>query len=144
MDFFNKNKKCHFIANCRFDVESSCFFTPAIHSRIVQFILDRKRFSTNPHNEFAFGIERLLNEKVYVAGYPLHDVSHKGVLIIWFHFTMFYRAISKQLVLLEISFIQNGLLLKDGTNINHWTILRNILVLKQHCTLHGWGFTLTC
>ncbi|CAH1965740.1 unnamed protein product [Acanthoscelides obtectus] len=56
-----------------FDVDSPCFFTPAIHSRIVQFILDRKRFSNNPQNDFAFGIERLLNEKAYAASYPLHD-----------------------------------------------------------------------
>ncbi|XP_019864929.1 anoctamin-5 isoform X2 [Aethina tumida] len=56
-----------------FDVDSPCFFTPAIHSRIVQFILDRKRFSENNHDDFAFGIERLINEKVYVAIYPLHD-----------------------------------------------------------------------
>lgn len=59
----------------RFDVNSRCFFTPAIHSRIVQFILDRKRFSENQHDDFAFGIERLLNEKVYTAVYPLHDVK---------------------------------------------------------------------
>lgn len=60
-----------------FDVDSPCFFTPAIHSRIVQFILDRKKFSDNPNDDFAFGIERLLNEQTYSAGYPLHDV-------IWF------------------------------------------------------------
>lgn len=50
------------------------FFTPAIHSRIVQFILDRKRFSDNYNDDFAFGIERLLNDNVYNAAYPLHDV----------------------------------------------------------------------
>ncbi|CAH0557259.1 unnamed protein product [Brassicogethes aeneus] len=56
-----------------FDVDSPCFFTPAIHSRIVQFILDRKRFSENINDDFGFGMERLLNEKVYTAVYPLHD-----------------------------------------------------------------------
>ncbi|KAG5872235.1 hypothetical protein JTB14_002995 [Gonioctena quinquepunctata] len=60
-----------------FDVDSAYFFTPAIHSRIVQFILDRKRFSINSQNDFAFGIERLLNERAYVASYPLHDGDHK-------------------------------------------------------------------
>lgn len=58
----------------RFDVDSECFFTPAIHSRIVQFILDRKRFSDRISDDFSFGIERLLNEKIYTACYPLHDV----------------------------------------------------------------------
>ncbi|EEB14248.1 transmembrane protein 16E, putative [Pediculus humanus corporis] len=56
-----------------FDVNSPGFFTPAIHSRIVQFILDRQRFSLDDSNEFAFGIERLINENVYRAAYPLHD-----------------------------------------------------------------------
>ncbi|CAG9825058.1 unnamed protein product [Phaedon cochleariae] len=56
-----------------FHVDSPNFFTPAIHSRIVQFILDRKRFNNNPLHEFAFGIDRLLHERAYVASYPLHD-----------------------------------------------------------------------
>ncbi|KAK6634066.1 hypothetical protein RUM44_004674 [Polyplax serrata] len=56
-----------------FNVHSSEFFTPAIHSRIVQFILDRQRFSLDDSNEFAFGIERLISENVYRAAYPLHD-----------------------------------------------------------------------
>ncbi|GJQ69772.1 hypothetical protein Trydic_g22331 [Trypoxylus dichotomus] len=56
-----------------FDVNSPCFFTPAIHSRVVQFILDRKKFSDKEGEDFAFGIERLLNDNVYTAAYPLHD-----------------------------------------------------------------------
>ncbi|XP_063913135.1 anoctamin-4 isoform X3 [Zophobas morio] len=56
-----------------FDVDSPCFFTPAIHSRIVQFILDRKKYSDKEHDDFSFGIEKLLNESVYSAAYPLHD-----------------------------------------------------------------------
>ncbi|KAK7864472.1 hypothetical protein R5R35_011703 [Gryllus longicercus] len=56
-----------------FDIQAEGFFTPAIHSRIVQFILDRKRFSEDEQDEFAFGIERLINEYVYTAAYPLHD-----------------------------------------------------------------------
>uniref|UniRef100_A0AAR5PM38 Anoctamin n=1 Tax=Dendroctonus ponderosae TaxID=77166 RepID=A0AAR5PM38_DENPD len=56
-----------------FDINSPCFFTSAIHSRIVQFILDRKRFSDNRVNDFAFGMERLIDDNVYAAAYPLHD-----------------------------------------------------------------------
>ncbi|PSN51330.1 hypothetical protein C0J52_15729 [Blattella germanica] len=56
-----------------FDIHSTDFFTPAIHSRIVQFILDRQRYSDNQNDDFAFGIERLINELVYTAAYPLHD-----------------------------------------------------------------------
>lgn len=62
--------------SCRFNVDSPCFFTPAIHSRVVQFILDRKKFSDNQEKDFAFGIERLLNDSVYTAAYPLHDVRY--------------------------------------------------------------------
>ena len=61
----------------RFDLNQMCFFTPAVRSRIVQFILDRKRFSDDQQNDYAFGIERLINENVYIAAYPLHDVSFK-------------------------------------------------------------------
>jgi anoctamin-1 len=37
--------------------------------------LDRQRFSEDQDDVFAFGIERLINEWVYAAAYPLHDVS---------------------------------------------------------------------
>lgn len=59
-----------------FDIHSEGFFTPAIRSRIVQFILDRQRFTEDQDDEFAFGIERLISELVYTAAYPLHDVSN--------------------------------------------------------------------
>ena len=52
------------------------FFTPSIRSRIVDFILKRKRFKEDIDDEFAFGIERLLTEGIYSAAYPLHDVIH--------------------------------------------------------------------
>lgn len=58
-----------------FDLDSPNFFTSAIRSRIVQFILDRTRFATTKNDDFAFGIERLISERSYVASYPLHDVS---------------------------------------------------------------------
>lgn len=58
----------------RFDVHLKCFFSPAIRSRIVQFILDRKRFSLGTEDDYAFGIDRLITEEAYIAAYPLHDV----------------------------------------------------------------------
>lgn len=58
-----------------FDLDSPNFFTSAIRSRIVQFILDRTRFAKTKNDDFAFGIERLISERSYVAAYPLHDVS---------------------------------------------------------------------
>ncbi|XP_050464477.1 anoctamin-1 isoform X1 [Cataglyphis hispanica] len=56
-----------------FDVNSPNFFTSATRSRIVQFILDRTKFTETKEDDFAFGIERLISEHAYVAAYPLHD-----------------------------------------------------------------------
>ncbi|KPJ17815.1 Anoctamin-1 [Papilio machaon] len=57
----------------RFDTASDCFWTPSVRSRIVQFILDRKRFSERQNDDFAFGIARLISYNTYSAAYPLHD-----------------------------------------------------------------------
>jgi len=62
-----------------FGIHSEGFFTPAIRSRIVHFILDRQRFTEDQDDDFAFGIERLISELVYTAAYPLHDVSNHSV-----------------------------------------------------------------
>ena len=51
------------------------FFTPSIRSRVIEFILKRKKLSTDVQDDFSFGIERALNEGIYTAAYPLHDVS---------------------------------------------------------------------
>ncbi|VVC96070.1 unnamed protein product [Leptidea sinapis] len=56
-----------------FDTSSDCFWTPSIRSRIVQFILDRKKFSETSTDDFAFGVARLIDNNVYSAAYPLHD-----------------------------------------------------------------------
>lgn len=56
-----------------FDTAADCFWTPSIRSRIVQFILDRKKFSEELHDDFAFGITRLISNNTYSAAYPLHD-----------------------------------------------------------------------
>ncbi|XP_059619123.1 anoctamin-4 isoform X2 [Phlebotomus argentipes] len=56
-----------------FDVQQPCFFSAAVRSRIVQFILDRKRFTTEEADDYAFGIDRLISDEVYIAAYPLHD-----------------------------------------------------------------------
>ncbi|XP_047543176.1 anoctamin-1 isoform X3 [Vanessa atalanta] len=56
-----------------FDTSSECFWTPSIRSRIVQFILDRKKFSESANDDFAFGITRLISNNTYSAAYPLHD-----------------------------------------------------------------------
>ena len=59
-----------------FNLDSPNFFTAATRARIIQFILDRTRFTETKDDDFAFGIERLISEKAYVAAYPLHDVSY--------------------------------------------------------------------
>jgi anoctamin-1 len=56
-----------------FEIHSEGFFTPAIRSRIVHFILDRQRFTEDQDDDFAFGIEHLISESVYTAANSLHD-----------------------------------------------------------------------
>lgn len=67
--------KSHVVNDGRFDTSAECFWTPSIRSRIVQFILDRKKFSAASDDEFAFGVARLISYGTYSAAYPLHDVS---------------------------------------------------------------------
>ena len=61
-----------------FEDDNAKFFSPAARSRIVEFILQRKRFLPDgADDDFAFGINRLINDGVYLAGYPLHDGTIK-------------------------------------------------------------------
>lgn len=57
----------------RFDLHQSAFFNSNIRARIVQFILDRQRYSRDNNHDFSFGIDRLLDDETYIAAYPLHD-----------------------------------------------------------------------
>jgi len=60
-----------------FDHDNERFFSPSTRSRIIEFILKRKRFSNNREADFAFGIERLIGDGTYIAAYPLHDGTLK-------------------------------------------------------------------
>lgn len=66
-----------------FDLNSPNFFTSATRSRIVQFVLDRTKFTETKEDDFAFGIERLISEHAYVAAYPLHDASYIFLFLIF-------------------------------------------------------------
>ena len=58
-----------------FDIERDDFFTQSTRSRVIEFILKRKRLTLDtPLDDFSFGIERALADGVYTAAYPLHDV----------------------------------------------------------------------
>ncbi|XP_059484748.1 anoctamin-1 isoform X2 [Neocloeon triangulifer] len=56
-----------------FDTNASDFFSAAIRSRIVDFILDRTYYEDKSLDPNALGINRLITEGVYSAAYPLHD-----------------------------------------------------------------------
>ena len=58
-----------------FDLDRPNFFTQSTRARVIEFILKRKRLTTDEFDDFAFGIERALTDGVYTAAYPLHDVS---------------------------------------------------------------------
>ncbi|XP_036332631.1 anoctamin-1-like isoform X1 [Rhagoletis pomonella] len=65
-----------------FDIHHRCFFTNAVRSRIVQFILDRQYFEERSKDPRAFGIDRLVESNIYCAAYPLHDgeITEKGTM----------------------------------------------------------------
>ncbi|RZF41208.1 hypothetical protein LSTR_LSTR011589 [Laodelphax striatellus] len=60
-----------------FDDESEDFFSGAIRTLVVDFILERQRFIDDPSSVAAIGIQRLISENVYCAAYPLHDGDYK-------------------------------------------------------------------
>lgn len=68
----------------RFDLNQPSFFTAAIRSRIVKFILDRIKFSIGTTDGYAFGIDRLISDGVYIAAYPLHDVNSINLCDLYF------------------------------------------------------------
>lgn len=49
------------------------FFSSSQRAQIVEFILKRKSFSQNPTDVFSMGINKLLQDSVYLAAYPLHE-----------------------------------------------------------------------
>jgi len=59
----------------RFDSESPNFFSASIKSCIMDFILERQKYTDDASLPFAVGINRMLAEELYSAAYPLHDVS---------------------------------------------------------------------
>ena len=65
-----------------FDVDNREFFSPSMRSRIIEFILKRKRLSNDVSDEFAFGIDKGLTDGIYLAAYPLHDVSNTFALFL--------------------------------------------------------------
>ncbi|XP_023339966.1 anoctamin-1 isoform X4 [Eurytemora carolleeae] len=60
-----------------FDHDKVNFFSQSTRSRIIEFLLQRKRYSDNTADDFAFGISRLISERVFLAAYPLHDGTIK-------------------------------------------------------------------
>lgn len=65
----------YFLITYRFDVDDPDFFTQSLSIAIVHFILERQRFSDDTETANDIGVEKLLNDGVYQAAYPLHDVS---------------------------------------------------------------------
>jgi anoctamin-1 len=77
--------------------KKALFFSHSTRSRIVDYILRRKRYTDGP---FAFGIKRLLNNGAYAAAYPLHEGSWKPwtkpsirrlLYEHWAHWSNFYK-----------------------------------------------------
>ncbi|XP_022255251.1 anoctamin-1-like [Limulus polyphemus] len=54
------------------------FFNPGQRAQIVDFILKRKSFSNNKEDDYAFGINKLINDNVYEAAFPLHEGEYNS------------------------------------------------------------------
>ncbi|XP_046382503.1 anoctamin-1-like isoform X1 [Ischnura elegans] len=78
-----------------FDCDCMDFFTPAVRSTVVDFILERKHFSNNERDVFSFGIQRLINEKIYSAAYPLHDGSLKAAGTVRYHLSRDWASVKR-------------------------------------------------
>ena len=65
-----------------FDSNHASFFNESKRIRIIHFILKRKRFSNDPSDDFAFGLDKLIQLEVYSDAYPVHDgtIHEKGRL----------------------------------------------------------------
>lgn len=130
------------------------FFTATDRSRIVKFILDRQRFTLATHfdendskDDFGFGIDRLINDNIYAAAYPLHDVSRLKVYLVLIklvYYSPYNRVRSMSQEVCAIFCIQNGRAYGNGIVINRWIILMNILVLKLDYISLGLNIIRTC
>ena len=58
-----------------FDPTHETFFNQSKRLRIIEFLLKRQRFSEDAKDEFAFGIDKLIQKGVYSDAYPIHDGS---------------------------------------------------------------------
>lgn len=61
-----------------FNVQEPTFFSSSVRIAIVNFILERTRYSEDrDENTNCVGIEKLLSDQAYIAAYPLHDGNFK-------------------------------------------------------------------
>ena len=94
-------------------------FTQSMRSRVIEFILKRKRLSDKHDEGFVFGIDKALNDHIYESAYPLHDVKKLS------SFTNFY-------LLYFISF-QGDIDSKDSMRyalLKEWASLRKLLKIQ--------------
>ncbi len=96
-------------------------FTQSMRSRVIEFILKRKRLSDKHDEGFVFGIDKALNDHIYESAYPLHDVQKKP-----FKFHNFFLTI----ILL---IFQGDIDSKDSMRyalLEEWASLRKLLKIQ--------------
>ncbi|KAK7571958.1 hypothetical protein V9T40_014430 [Parthenolecanium corni] len=59
-----------------FDEDSPTFFTPSIRILVIDYILNRTRWTENDDDLESVGIQTLIDNDVYKAAYPVHDGSY--------------------------------------------------------------------
>lgn len=79
--------KLIYIVFLRFDQDSEDFFSAAVRTLVVDFILERQSFRTVSSDALGnnksdasdaqyVGIKKLIEDGIYKAAYPLHDVRN--------------------------------------------------------------------
>ena len=92
-----------------------------IRSRIIEFLLQRKRFSDNPSDDFAFGVSRLVNDGVYLGNSFFLSSSQK----VYHH--IYSILIIRKLSLLSVNVQFNY----HGENISYISTKRTMIALKS-------------
>jgi len=59
----------------RFDEDSPTFFTPSIRILVIDYILNRTQWTEDEEDLESVGIQTLIDNDVYKAAYPVHDVG---------------------------------------------------------------------
>ena len=121
-----------------FDDNDPKFFSLATRSRIIEFLLKRKRFTEDPNDDFSFGIGKLISDGTVLACYPLHDGTKHTIVSVGLVMSRLSHAHNLSRVLRGSCSMTSGLRLVNFGNINPWTPSETTTGSRWVSTLLGW------